>query len=172
MTHKHAECDVIWEAALCRSCSEEILFRGRALFWQHLGVETEARKPWNAPGFFPCPLAVEWHLLPRQAAPCCGSWPPGGLSLNWQHVRVHGRCFFCASCPPALKTCCCLPNFPSPPFMYDWQPRDCFEISDSLQALGGALSFSTQVCLASSSAPESGEGGHVDELADVYEKIP
>lgn len=80
------------QAAYCWICSEEILFRGRALFWQHLGEKTEARNTWIAL-FFLCVCVVEWHLLCRHVFSCCISWPRRVLSLKRQYVIVPWKLF-------------------------------------------------------------------------------
>lgn len=140
------------EAAYCWICLQEILVRGRVLFWQHLEVKTEARNIWIALGFFfSFPFVyVQWNDIcyVGMFSPAVISWLWRVLSLQRQYVIVPGSCFFCEIFSPALKTCCCLPNSPYPPFTYDWLPKDCFETSDFLQGLGKALSFSIQVCLA------------------------
>lgn len=72
------------QAAHCWIRWEEILFRGRALFWQHLGGRREARNTWIALVLFfsLCVCALGWHLLCRHVFSRCVSWPGWVLSLK------------------------------------------------------------------------------------------
>lgn len=99
--------------------------------------------------FFPfCVCTVEWHLLCRHVFSCSYFLALKSSEFKKTVCDSSGSCFFCEIFLPALKTCCCLPNSPYPPFTSDWPPKDCFETFDFLQGLGKALSFSIQVCLA------------------------
>lgn len=130
--------------------SEELLQR-KSIVSATSGSGSGSPKHLDSSGAFLSCGRGEQRLACRHVFSRSASWP-GRRVQGWkrQHVRARvGSRFFCEiSFPPALKTCCCLPSSPCPPFTSDWLPKGCCGTCDCLQGFGKALSFSTQVCLA------------------------